>query len=199
MKTNVRSYTDDQILSKVEKLQSFKGWKTGVYDIMIRSNEDEYNKFDDKFYTYECKKNGDRPVFVMLCSGTTNPGAQGLKKFEDWNKLGCAVALEDYIGYNTHMYGLHGKSKYPAYIQVYTGTQYPYTRDNDKDNRSENYGKIYWDRIGMNSHKAGEASVDINGNSIACFVRNVKKEFDSWMKFMNKRVLSTCVLKEFDI
>lgn len=195
--TNVKNYTDEQIISRVETLESFKGWKKGMYDIWIRSNEDEYNKFDDKVYTFEVLKDGDKPVFKMVCTGTTNPGSQGLKNFEGWNKLGCGVALADYIGYDCHVYGKHGKSQYYAYVQTFSGTQYPYTRDNDKDNKSENFGKIYWDRIGMNCHKAGEHSVDINGNSIACLVRNVRKQFDAWMKLMNKRKLSVCILNEF--
>lgn len=196
--TNVRTYTNLQIILRVESLPSFKGWKKGVYDIMVRSNEDEYNKFDDKFYKYECEEDGKRPKFIFLHSGTTNPGSQGLKKFETYNKLGCAVAVADHICYESHIYGPHGKTKYPAYIQRYSGEQYPYTRDNDRDEESENYGKIYTDRIGMNSHKAGEASVDINGNSTACFVRNNRKQYDEHMKFMKKRPLSTCVLNEWE-
>lgn len=195
--TNVRSYTDDQLLGRIEKLPSFKGWKKGVIDIWVRSNEDEYNKFDDKVYTFECLKDNERPKFIMVCSGTTNAGSQGLKHFEAYNKLGCAVLCDDLIVYNSHVYGLHGKTKYPAYIQSFT-VGFPYTRDNDKDEKAENYGKIYTDRIGANCHKAGEASVDINGNSVACLVRNIRKQFDAWMKFMNKRPLTVAIIKEFE-
>lgn len=198
MGSNVRSYTNEQLIKRVESLPSFEGWKKGMYDIWVASNEDEYNKFDDKVYTFECEKDGERPVFKMVCSGTANAGAQGLMKFEGWNKLGCAVAVRDYIGYNTHVYGKHGKQQYYAYVQAYSGKQYPYTRDNDKDKSAENFGKVYWDRIGMNCHKAGEHSVDINGNSIACLVRNIRIQFDNWMKLMNKRPLSVCVLNEFE-
>lgn len=197
MSTNVKKYTDLQIIERVESLPSFKGWKKGCYDIWIRSNEDEYNRFDDKAYSYEVLKEGERPKFIMVCTGTTNPGAQGLKHFEKYNELGCGVALADYIGYNTHMFGLHGKSKVEAYIQVYNGIQYPYTRDNDKDQKSENYGKIYWNRIGLNDHPAGEESTQIDGWSVACLVRNIKKQFKAWMKFMNKRPLSVCILNEW--
>lgn len=195
--TNVRNYTDEELLKRVEGLPSFKGWKKGIYDIWVASKKDAPNKMDDKVYTFECKEDGKRPVFVMKCTGTANPGTYGLKNFKKWNNLGCAVALRDYIGYNTHVYGKHGVSQYYAYIQTFTGTQYPYTRDNNLNEKSENYGKIYWDRIGMNCHRAGEHTVDINGNSIACLVRNVRKEYDTWMQFMNKRPLSVCVLNEF--
>lgn len=196
MKTNIKNYTDNQILDRVESLLSFKGWFKGVYDFWIRSEEDEYNKFDDKVYTYECLKDGTRPKFIMVCTGTTNAGSQGLKHFEKYNEKGCAVLCEDIIVYDSHIYGPHGKDKYPAYIQSFE-TSFPYTRDSDKDDEAKNYGKIYNDRIGANCHKAGVASEFINGNSVACLVRNVLKEFNKWMKFMNKRKLSVAILKEF--
>jgi len=196
MRTNIKNYTDNQLLSRLESLSTFKGWKKGIYDIWIRSEEDEYNKFDDKVYTFECLKDNTKPVFIMVCTGTTNAGAQGLKHFEKYNKKGCAILCDDIIIYDSHIYGLHGKDQYPAYIQSFE-VGFPYTRDNDKDNKAENYGKIYKDRIGANCHKAGEATVYINGNSVACLVRNVLKEFKKWMKFMNKRKLSVAILKEF--
>ncbi len=194
----MKNYTDKQILDRVESLSSFKGWKKGIYDFWIRSNKDEYNIMDDKVFTYECLEDDKRPKFIMKCTGTSNAGATGLKHYESYNKLGCAVALGDYICYNSHVYGLHGKTKYPAYIQrLDKGEQYPYTRDNDKDEKSENYGKIYTDRIGMNCHKAGRITYYINGNSVACLVRNIEEEFNKWMKFMNKRPLSVSILNEF--
>lgn len=196
MKTNIGAYTDKQLIEKVEGLESFKGWKKGVTDIWLRSSEDEFNKFDDKCYTFECIKDGEKPVFKMVCSGTTNAGSQGLLNFEKYNKLGCAVACTGIIVYDSHIYGLHGKTKYPAYIQSMT-VGFPYTRDNNRNKKAENYGKVYTDRIGMNCHKAGEATVDINGNSVACLVRNVMTEFDGWLKFMNKRPLTVVVLEEF--
>jgi hypothetical protein len=197
--TNVRKYNDSQILTKIESLESFKGWKKGIYDIWIRSNEDEYDSFDDKVYTYECMIEGERPKFIMLCSGTTNPGSQGLKKFEGWNKKGCAVACGDVIVYNSHIYGLHGKSKYPAYIQSFK-VGFPYTRDNDKDSQSENYGKIYTDRIGLNVHRAVRIGVTkkITVHSVACLVRNDIEQWKKWLEFMDKRSLSVAILKEFE-
>lgn len=196
MKTNIKNYTNDQLINRVESLSTFKGWKKGIYDIWLRSEEDEYNKFDDKVYTFECLKDNTKPIFIMVCTGTTNAGSQGLKNFEKYNAKGCAVLCDDIIIYDSHIYGPHGKSKYPAYIQSFT-VGFPYTRDNDKDNNVENYGTIYDDRIVANCHKAGVASENINGNSVACLVRNVLKEFEKWMKFMNKRKLSVAILKEF--
>ncbi len=194
----MRKYTDSEILDRIESLPSFQGWKKGMYDVWLRSKKNEFNVMDDKGFTYECKKDGVRPKFIMGFTGTTNAGSEGLKHFEKYNKLGCAVAVPDYICYNSHIYGLHGKSKYPAYIQrLDKGPQYPYTRDNDKDDEAENYGKVYTDRIGMNCHKAGRVTYYINGNSVACLVKNVEEEFNKWMSIMNKRPLSVSILTEF--
>ncbi len=57
--TNVRNYTAKELIKRVESLDTFKGWKEGKYDIWVRSNEDEYNKFDDKAYSFECHKDGE--------------------------------------------------------------------------------------------------------------------------------------------
>lgn len=194
----MRNYTDDEILDRIESLPTFLGWKKGVYDFWMRNSADGFNIMDDKVFTYEVITENVRPKFIMKCTGTTNAGAEGLKHFEKYNKLGCAVAVTDVLVYGSHVYGLHGKTKYPAYIQrLDKGPQYPYTRDNDKDDDAENYGKVYTNRIGMNCHKAGRVTYYINGNSVACLVRNVEEEFNKWMKFMNKRPLNLCVLTEF--
>src|SRR3990167_9603572 len=102
MPTNVKSYTDEQIINQVEKLSTFNGWKKGKYQIAIRSNEDEFDKFDDKIYSYECIKEGIKPVFIDVHSCTTNPGAQGLKNFENYGNQRCAVLKADHMIYNSH-------------------------------------------------------------------------------------------------
>lgn len=195
--SNVKNYTDDQILSRVESLPSFEGWRVGKYSIYVRSNEDEYNKFDDKVYLYEVTQEGVRPTFYKSYPCTTNAGSVGLKSFEKYNKNGCAVALADYIGYNTHVFGKHGKTQYYAYVQTFKGKQYPYMRDNDKDNQAENFGQIYWDRIGMNIHKAGVDTEDINGNSIGCLVYKRLRDFDTFMLWAKREPMNVSVLNEF--
>ena len=51
-KTKVRSYTDKQLLDKVKSLDTFKGLPAGYWILGIRSNEDVFDTFDDKFYLY---------------------------------------------------------------------------------------------------------------------------------------------------
>lgn len=196
MKTNVRIYTDLELIQKVESLPTFKGWKKGVTDIWVRSNEDAFNEFDDKVYTFECSEDGVRPKFIGVCSGTTNAGEDGLLKFDTKYKLkGCAVLCANVIVYDSHVYGLH-KKQYAAYVQSFK-VGFPYTRDSNRNKKAENYGEVFTNRIGANCHKAGKASTQIGGWSIACLVRNVEDEYNKWLDFMNRRPLTVAILDEF--
>ena len=132
--SNVKSYTDEQILQRVTQLPSFKGFPAGVLDVWVRSDEDAFDQFDDKVYTFDCT--GDRPKFAMVGTGTSNAGAEGLKHFDKYNRLGCAVLKGDEMVYNSHRHGLH-KGKYPAYVQA---LGFPYFRDGDKDKQI----KLIW-------------------------------------------------------
>lgn len=183
-KTNVKNYTDADIIARVESLPTFAGWKKGKYDIWVRSQEDEFDKFDDKAYRAEVKEDGQKPVFVPGAhSGTTNPGAQGLKNFEKYGNERCAVLCADTIVYDCMILRKH-KGQYLAYCQ---DKFLPYYWDDNKNEKSGDVGKIITkgDPIGANNHAAGENSVNIGGWSIACTVRNVKAEFDAMMEWMN--------------
>ena len=79
--SNVRSYTTDQLLDRVEELKSFKTIPVGYWILGVRSNEDAPNKYDDKFYLF----NGEQ--FVKVVTGTTNPGTPILQGgFLKYNK-----------------------------------------------------------------------------------------------------------------
>lgn len=190
--SNVKNYTDEQILTRVKSLASFRGFPHGVLDVWIRSAEDEFDRFDDKVYTFECSGDKAPPRFVMVCSGTTNAGAEGLKNFSKYNRLGCAVLKSDEIVYNSHIFGTH--KGYPAYRQA---KGFPYFRDGDKDKFAEETGEIYHDIILANCHKAGIFSTLIGGWSVACLVRNQLAQWQKWLTFMNKRPLTVAILKEF--
>jgi len=189
--SNVKSYTDRQIIERLPVCDGWHGLPGGILDVWVRSDEDEFDRFDDKVYTFDCT--GDTPKFVMVCTGTTNAGAEGLKHFDKYNRLGCAVLKADEIVYGSHVFGKH-KGKYDAYRQA---KGFPYFRDNDKDNRAEEIGKVYDDIIYANCHKAGWFSTRIGGWSVACLVRNQQSQFDAWMRFMNRRPLTVAILKEW--
>jgi len=193
--SNVKSYTDEQLIERVESLPSFKGWKKGKYLFCLRSNEDEFNKFDDKGYPFEVKIEGQRPINNGVFPITTNAGKVGLKGFEQWNSKGCAILVADHIQYESHVFGQHkGKD---GYIQTFKGEQYPYTRDNDKDELSENFGKVYTDRIGANIHRAGTNSENIDSWSVGCIVFKRLADYMKFLTFANKLPMNTCILNEF--
>lgn len=172
-------------------LPDFKGFTMPVLDVWIRSKKDEYDRFDDKCLTYEKQADGTMK-FIMVSTGTTNAGSFGLKKWRTYNSTGCAVLKADTIVYDSHEYGLH-KGK-PAYRQA---KGFPYYRDADGDNLAEESGKIYWDIIFANCHRAGVFSSVISNFSVACLVRNQLAQFLAWLRFMNKRPLTVAILKEF--
>ncbi len=188
----VKTYRDQELLERLKIADGFNGLPGGILDIWIRSDEDEYDRFDDKVYTFDCSQADRDPRFVMVCTGTSNAGSQGLKNFQTYNRDGCAVLKGDCIVYYSHAYGLH-KGK-PAYRQV---KPFPYFRDNDRDNRAEEIGPEHNDIIGANCHRAGKNSTYIGGWSVACLVRNNEAQFLKWLRFMNRRPLTVAILKEW--
>lgn len=192
-------FTDAQLISRVEShAHGFNGWCKGIYDIWVRSKTDAPDRFDDKVYTFECKKDGEKPVFVMVCTGTSHSGVYYQKN--PMNRKGCGILCADTLVYNSHAKGFHKPATYgkshPAYRQV---KGFPYTRDNDKDGKAENYGTIYYDVISAHCHRAKKngKGYAIGRNSAACLVRDNYAEFVKWFAFMNGRPLSVAILSEF--
>jgi hypothetical protein len=192
--SNVRSYKDIQLLDRMSKLPSFKGFPKGFFDIWVRSEEDEYNVFDDKVYTFYGYGDAKLPKFMMVTIGTTNAGSEGLKNFGKYNSKGCAVLKANHIVYDYAVRRKH-KGKYVAWCQ---DKPWPYFRDGDKDNKAEQQGKEYHDIIGANCHAAGMKSSKIDSWSVACLVRNIREDFDKWMEMTEEQeTLTVCILQEF--
>ncbi len=191
----MRTFTDKEVLDRVASLPSFHGFPEGVMDVWIRSTADEFDSFDDKAFTYECFGDAKPPEFVMARNGTTNAGSYGLKHFEEYNHLGCAVLKSDVIVYDSHASGLH-KGK-PAYRQA---KGFPYFRDNNRNNRAEEIGPESNDIIFANVHRAGVNSTVIKNWSTACLVTaNLEKflAFLAYMKSKGNPPLTVCILKEW--
>lgn len=192
----MRSFTDDEVLDRVESLPTFNGWKPGIYDVYIRSKADLYDVFDDKAFTYQVHSEGSKPVFVLARNVTTNAGSYGLKHFSDYNHEGCAVLKADHMMYGSHAYGLH-KGKLPAYREV---KPWPYFRDNNRNERAEEIGPEHADLIGANIHRAGQNSTVIKNWSTACLVTANLAKFLAFLAFMKKNgnpPLNVVILKEF--
>ncbi len=191
----MRSFTDAEIIARVESLSTFQGWKKGIYDIWVRSKADRFDVFDDKCFTYQVMSDGGQPVFIMGRRGTTNAGSYGLKHFDDYNNDGCAVLKADWMIYGSHTYGFH-KGK-PAYRQA---KSWPYYRDNNRNERAEEIGPVHEGIIGANVHRAGVNSTVIKNWSTACLVTAALSTFLQWLNFMVKQgkpPLNVAILKEF--
>ena len=144
MKTKVRSYTDTELLDRVKSLPTFTKIPKQRWILGVRSNEDIYNSYDDKFYEFEGEK------FIRVLTGTTNAGSGVLRGgFLKYNKRGVAVLKADEWYYNVWSYGLH-RGKMPALIQK--GRRVKVYRDGNKNTKVEQIGEPELGWYGINYH-----------------------------------------------
>jgi hypothetical protein len=184
---SVKSYSDDQLLSRVKALSSFVKIPSGRWIIGVRSNEDYTDKFDDKFYEYEGE------TFLRVLSGTTNPGASILKGgFKSYNSKGAAVVKADEWYYDLWKYGLH-KGKMPALLQL--GSKVKIYRDGDQDGKSEEIGGIERGWYGINFHTNtydfSEPNLKVKKDSVSgwsagCQVSNDRVKYAEMMEYYSK-------------
>jgi hypothetical protein len=202
----VRKYTDEQLLKRVQELDSFKSIPQGRWILGVRSNEDTPNKFDDKFYEFEGEE------FIRVLSGTTHPGKTILQGgFMEYNPKGAAVVRADKWYYNVWKYGLH-RRKMPALLQI--GAQIEVYRDGDKDGKSEELGKPIPGWYGINYHtntynwSAANLKIkaeDINAWSAGCQVINEREKYVEQMKWYEnaqktkkQEYITYCLINEFE-
>ena len=179
---NVKSYTDKQLLDKVASMEGFKGFPNKYWLIGVRSNEDAFNQFDDKMYTFK----GEEFVSVTIC--TTNKGGKG-----------TAVMLEG-LYYDCFEYGLH-RHRTPAIRQV-RGVNY--RRDYTSDKKTNPTTEIFSNLIYMNIHSASHdlnqkiVKTNIGGWSEGCQVLNDIPFYKEWIKqFKFNGGTTYCLLEEF--
>lgn len=176
--TNVKQYTDRQLLEKVEAIGGTIPNKGKYLAIGVQSQEDAFNLFDDKFYIY------DGPSFKMVSTGTTNSGKTALKFFKEYNLTGAAVWKTNQFIKDCYIPGYH-KGKMKALRQnkpIY------YYRDSDMDEFAEEQGKLYYEIIWANMHGVDydpfstKILQNINGWSFACQVWNRMSDYRKMIK-----------------
>ena len=196
-KSNVRVYTSDQILKRIESLPSFKGFPKEKYIVGVRSNEDGENIPDDKYYIFSEKK------FETMTTGSTNPGAPILKGgFLKYNKVGAAIVKADEIYYDVWAYGMH-MGRMPALRQVGKFLGY---RDGDRDGKSEEIGPLQtFEWTGINFHAmdwdrfSKDIKETIGGWSAGCQVVNdTEKYYQLIPTFKNQKRVTYILLNEWD-
>lgn len=190
----VRPYTDKQLLEKVKSLSSFKNIPSGYWLLGVRSLDDLPNRFDDKIYLF---KNED---FVLVTSATTNAGTPTLRQFEKVNKDGAAVLKADEWYYNVWKYGKHN-GKVEALLQL--GNKVKVYRDTDKDDKSEEQGKLQEGYFGINFHPntydlTKEAGTNVGWWSAGCQVVNNIANYRKMIKLLKREKFVTyCLIHEF--
>lgn len=193
MKSNVKKYTDKQLLDRVKSLRSFESIPKGYWLLGIQSNEDKFNSFDDKFYLFKGE------IFVMVTSGTTNAGKTAIFGFEKYNRLGVAVIKTNEWYYDLWGSGLH-KGKMKALRQV---SPIKYFRDNNKNTKIEEIGDIYKGIIYCNFHTNSYNPLTklikwaIGGWSACCQVCNNPTDYYNILNLVGNEKVSYCLLKEF--
>jgi len=193
----VRSYTDKELLDKVQEIKNFKGIPNEYWLLGVRSKEDITDVFDDKIYVYYGS------MFHAFLRATTNPGKVYLEGgFKKYNKEGVAVLKSDYWHYDCWKFGLH-RGKMEALRQA---KDMPYYRDGNLNGKSEEIGKLYTGKIGLNFHgstyrKGADIKRDEIGYwSAGCQVASdnlVYREVIKLFKEAKQSYFSYCLINEF--
>lgn len=190
----VKTYNDKQLLDKVKTLPNFKTIPSDYWILGVRSNEDAPNSFDDKFYLFKGQE------FVWVTSGTTNAGTPTLKQFEKVNKNGAAILKSDTWYYNVWKFGKHN-GKVDALLQL--GASVQVYRDIDKDENSEEQGKLESGYFGINFHPNTYDLTKPSGSSIGwwsagCQVVNNVTKYKEFIKLCKpQKKVSYCLIQEF--
>ena len=200
-KTNVRPYTDKQLLDKVKNLPNYKSIPRGIWILGVRSNEDAPNVYDDKFYVFHGEK------FMQVLTGTTNCGTPVLTGgYKKYNKKGAFILEANKWHHKMWKY-IYRSSRGHELRQVNEVTGY---RDNNNNQKSEQIGNVVKGLFGINFHtntfKYYNSFISwiIGWNSAGCQVTNQRKEFKQLLMTFAKRLkqrkqiyVTYCLIDEF--
>lgn len=194
MYTTVKKYRAWELLKRVKELDSFVGIPKGYWILGVQSNEDVFNRFDDKFYLFKGRK------FIMVLSGTTNAGSTGIKHYERYSNKGVLVVKTDEWYYDLWKPGYH-RGKMAALRQH---KPIKYYRDWNKNTRIEEIGELREGMRGINFHTVIYGKYTnfirkwIGGWSVGCQVANNVARYYKLLKYVwNQPTVSYCLIKEF--
>jgi hypothetical protein len=190
----VRPYTDSRLLERVKSLSSFTKIPSGYWLLGVRSQDDLPNRFDDKIYLFKGEE------FVLVTSATTNAGTSTLRQFEKVNKDGAAILKADEWYYNVWKYGKH-QGKVEGLLQL--GNKVKVWRDTDKDDKSEEQGKLQEGYFGINFHPntydlSKPSGTTIGWWSAGCQVVNNVSNYKLMIQLLKReKLVSYCLINEF--
>ena len=201
--TKVRNYSDKELLARCYEvgLSPADIYKK-EFLVLVSSNEDTPNIFDDKGYRFN-----ENNVCDLVFTLTTNGGRNALKGgFKKYNKNGMAVIKTDQVMLDAFSYGYHN-SKMPSLKQV---KDIYYHRDGNLDDKTDEEGVVYRDNYSTNFHANSYNMLSkvmrwfINGWSYGCMVCNDIPKYSEMMKRFKKlkktgkqKYVTIILLKEF--
>lgn len=193
--TAVRQFTDAELLCRVEEYGGTIPNRGKYLVIGVQSLKDTFNVFDDKFYVY------DGPDFVMVSTGTTNPGKNALLNFETVNKNGAAVWRTNQFIQDCFIPGLH-KGRMKALRQH---SKIYFYRDNNKNEKAEEIGTLYYEIIHAHLHGvdydffSNKVLTNINGWSYGCQVWNRMQDYRQLINatWARNKTVDYALLKEW--
>lgn len=198
--SNVRPYSDSEILERVEQIGGTIPNEGKYLIIGIQSNEDAFNRFDDKFYVF------DGPVFKQVSTGTTNAGKTALLFFRDYKLPGAAVWQTDKWYPDLYKRGMHKASRADGGMRALRQSQPIYFyRDSDGDQFAEEQGELFHEIIYANMHGVDYnpysdiSRETIGGWSFGCQVWNRMGDYRQMINAVWSRNLPVdyVLLKEF--
>lgn len=198
--TNVKSYTDKQLLNRVEAIGGKIPDKGKYLIIGIQSQEDDYDQFDDKFYVF------DGPEFKQVSTGTTNAGKTALLFFKDYNLTGAAVWKTDQWCPNLYERGMHKSSRPDGGMRALVQKKPIYFyRDSNKNQLIEEQGPLFHEVIYANMHGVDYNPFstitrdNIGGWSFGCQVWNRMSDYRQMVNAVWERnkPVDYALLKEF--
>jgi len=143
----------------------------------VRNAQSQPNKFDDSIFVFY--KDDKNNWVEKEYPATTDTGMFYL--LNPMSNLGAAMLKEgQYL--NAYKQGLH-KSQYLALVQDKPVTTY---RDYDRDAIFDVFTKETTGMYGINIHKAGANSQDVNNWSAGCQVFQKSADFDEFMGMTTK-------------
>lgn len=199
--TNVRNYTDQELLERIEQIGG-QIPNAGKYLIIgVQSTEDAFNVFDDKFYVF------DGPEFKQVSSGTTNAGKTALFFFNNYNLPdGAAVWKTDQWCPNLYSRGYHKFNRPDGGMKALRQRKpILYYRDKNKNQIADQTGDLYEGIIYANMHGVDYNPYStitkqfIDGWSFGCQVWNRMGDYRQMVNAVWKRdkPVDYALLKEF--
>lgn len=198
--TNIKSYTDSQLLERVESIGGVIPNQGKYLIIGVQSQEDAFNLFDDKFYVFDGHK------FKQVSSGTTNAGKTALLHFDKYKLSGAAVWKTDQWCPDLFKRGFHKASRKGGGMRALRQEKKIwYYRDSDKDLSTEEQGELFHEIIYANMHGVDynpystKTKEFINGWSFGCQVWNRMGDYRQMVNAVwdRNKFVDYALLKEF--